>query len=318
MSRAELPPLRPGVGLRADQVYSRAGGRPRLADVYLPSGEGPHPAVIFLHGGGWRFGDRRLAPDLSRHFAESGYAMVSIDYRLSSEAIFPAAVIDTAAAVRWLRSHAADYAIDPQRIALLGSSAGGHLASLAGLAPEAFISDEWPGVSSHVAAVIDGYGPVNFARLDRQRDPEALPGSDPESAHLPPPRAMNDPEALECLFLGGTVDALPERAAAADPSARARPDAPPFLILHGSFDSAIPFAQSRELFEALDAVGADAELICVEGLGHGFLNRTDLDATGPREMTRWTSRANGGTRTARCRAEVWATIRAFLDHAIGR
>ncbi|WP_353475943.1 alpha/beta hydrolase (plasmid) [Salipiger sp. H15] len=317
MSRAELPALRPGVRLLADQVFSRAGGVPRLADVYLPDCAGPHPAVIFLHGGGWRFGDRRLAPDLSRHFAESGYAMVSIDYRLSTEALFPAPVIDTATAVRWLKTQAAHFGIDPKRIALLGSSAGGHLASLAALAPAEFTSDEWPGVTSEVAAVVDGYGPVNFALLDAQRDPAALPGTDPESAHLPPARPMTDPEALECLFLGGTVATLPERAAAADPSRRARAVAPPFLILHGSYDSAIPFAQSRGLFDALDAAGARAELLRIEGLGHGFLNRTDLDASGPRGMLRWRSAAAGGESEVPVQAPVWPTIRAFLDRTIG-
>lgn len=317
MSRAELPALRPGVRLLADQVFSEAGGKARLADVYLPEGDGPHPAVIFLHGGGWRFGDRRLAPDLSRHFAQCGYAMVSIDYRLSSEAIFPAAMIDTATAVRWLKTHASDYGVDPERIAFLGSSAGGHLASLAALAPGEFGSDEWPGVSSDVAAVVDGYGPVNFALLDAQRDPEALPGSDPESAHLPPARPMTDPEALECLFLGGTVAALPERVALANPATRARADAPPVLILHGTFDSAIPLAQSRGLFEALDAAGARAELIAVDGLGHGFLNRSDLDAAGPRAMTRWASRGAGGPYKSTVQAEVWTTIREFLDRTIG-
>lgn len=121
------------VSLIADQVYSCAGGQDRLADVYVPDGDGPFPAIIFLHGGGWRFGDRRLAPDLRRFFAESGFVMVSIDYRLSGEAIFPAAVIDTKTAIRWLRRHAADYNIDPERIGLWGSSAGGHLAAMAAL-----------------------------------------------------------------------------------------------------------------------------------------------------------------------------------------
>lgn len=319
----QLPDPRPGVRLLPDQVYSRAGGKDRLADVYLPPNvpgqDSPRPAVIFLHGGGWRFGDRRLAPDLSRHFAESGYVMVSIDYRLSTEAIFPAAVVDTLTAIRWLRSHAETYGVDPKRIALLGSSAGGHLASLAGLAPDDFASEEWSGESADVAAVVDGYGPVNFASIDAQRDPDALPGTDPESAHLPPARPLTDPEALECLFLGGTVASVPDRVTEADPSSRARPDAPPFLILHGDCDSAIPFEQSRLLFDALDRAGARAELVRIAGLGHGFLNRTHMDDSGPRRMTRWTSRAAvpATSEPMQETAPVWPMIRAFLDRTIG-
>ncbi|MBE3640291.1 alpha/beta hydrolase [Mangrovicoccus algicola] len=314
---APLPPLRPGVTLRPDQVFSRAGGQDRLADLYLPAGAGPHPAVIFLHGGGWRFGDRRLAPDLSRHFAEAGYVMVSIDYRLSGEAGFPAAVEDVVSAICWLRATAAQHGVDPDRIALMGSSAGGHLACLAALAPETFRGGDCLPVGAQVAAVIDGYGPVDFTRIDAQRDPDALPGTDPESAHLPPPRPMSDPGALECLFLGGVVADIPDRARAASPLSHVSAAAPPMLIAHGTFDGAIPPAQSAQLFEALDRAGARAEWLQIEGLGHGFLNRSALDEAGPFAMTRRLSRAAGGTGAAIAeRSGVWQAIRSFLDRTL--
>ncbi|WP_370267287.1 alpha/beta fold hydrolase [Nioella sp.] len=263
-----------------DQVYSRAGGTDRLADIYLPAGDGPFPVVIFLHGGGWRFGDRRLGPDLSRHFAQQGFAMVSIDYRLSGEAIFPAAVLDTIEAVHWVRSVAGTYGFDPGRIGLWGSSAGGHLAALAGMAPKGTF-----GAGDPVQAICAGYPPVDFLQMDAQRDPTIQPSDDPESAHLPVPRPVTDPQALESLFLGGAVTEHPKLADEANPCRFARPGLPPLLLMHGTADAAVPIGQSRLLYAAVAAAGSDVTLIEVPGLGHGFFNRTDLDDREPLTLT---------------------------------
>lgn len=259
-----------------DQVFSRAGGVDRLADVYLPAGDGPYPVVMYLHGGGWRFGDRRLGPDLSRHFAQRGFAMVSIDYRLSSEAIFPAPVFDTLEAVAWVRAAAATYNFDAGRIGLWGSSAGGHLAVLAGLAPQGTY-----GAGAPVQAICAGYPPVDFLQMDAQRDPSIQASDDPESAHLPKPRPVSDPEALESLFLGGPVPERQVLAAEANPCRFARPELPPLLLMHGTADAAVPIGQSRLLYEAVGRSGSDVTLIEVDGLGHGFFNRTDLDDRSP-------------------------------------
>ncbi|MCA2013636.1 alpha/beta hydrolase [Cereibacter sphaeroides] len=291
-----------------DQVYSHAGGIDRLADVHLPAGEGPFPVVIFLHGGGWRFGDRRLGPDLSRHFAAKGFAMVSIDYRLSGEAIFPAAVLDTVDAVRWVRAEAARYGFDAGRIGLWGSSAGGHLAALAGMAPEG----EY-GAGAPVQAICAGYPPVAFLAMDDQRDPTIQPGDDPESAHLPTPRPVSDPEALESLFLGGPVLDRAEMAAEADPRRFARAEAPPMLLMHGTRDAAVPSAQSRMLFDALAAKGAEVTLIEAEGLGHGFFNRTDLDDRGALPLTE----IRPGAAPIRHEGFIFETVAAFFTHHLG-
>lgn len=296
-----------GVRFIPDAVFSRVGGIDRLVDLYLPEGTGPFPAVIYLHGGGWRFGDRRLGPDLSRHFASQGYAMVSIDYRLSGEALFPAAVIDTKTAVRWLRTHAADYNIDPNRIAYLGSSAGGHLAALAALCQTDFASEEWAGVSEAVQVVVEGYGPTDLSQIDAHRDPDALPGTDPESAHLPPSKPLSDPASLEAQFIGGPIPDMPQVVARANPCNYTRKDAPPFLILHGDYDSAIPLHQSRLLHNALRSAAAQSTLGVVHGKGHGFLNRTGLDDETPTPVTLDTpdgvDHQNG----------VWQVIKDFLD-----
>src|SRR5262245_39122988 len=118
----------------ADLVYTSPNGQPQLLDLYLPVDRlGLLPVIIWLHGGGWRHGDRRLCPNLSRYFAERGFAMASIDYRLSGEATFPAQVHDVKAAIRWIRAHAEVYGLDSQRLGLWGSSAGAHLGALVAL-----------------------------------------------------------------------------------------------------------------------------------------------------------------------------------------
>lgn len=294
-----------------DQVFSRVGGKDRLADVYLPAGVGPFPAVLFLHGGGWRFGDRRLAPDLARFCAAKGYVAVSIDYRLSDEALFPAGVTDVVTAIRWMKANAATYHIDPTRIALVGSSAGAHLGMLAGLAPEQFASDEWQDQDPRVAAIVNGYGPVDFLAADAQKAAEPLPGTDPESAMLPPPMPATDPESMESRFLGAPVSEVPEKVAAANPATYAGGASCPILILHGDCDAHVPPGQSRLLFDALAAKGADATLMQIAGLGHGFLNRNDLDDGGPRDVVITTAGATGAPVHEPRR--IWKEIRAFLD-----
>lgn len=262
----------------ADQVYSRAGCSPRLADVYLPDrGEDSVPVVIWLHGGGWRFGDRRLAPDLGAFARQSGLAVVSIDYRLSDEVKFPAPVEDVKSAVRWVRSVASEFGFDENHIGLWGSSAGGHLAACAALAGEDhFISGEHPGFSSAVQAVVDGYGPTNFGRIDEARSLVGAVGTDAESIVVGGVLPASDPESFESRFLGAPVGSSPQLVELADPVHYVNPGSPPFLILHGDADTLIPSGQSRYLFDALIGAGNNATLVLFENLRHGFFNNPDL------------------------------------------
>jgi acetyl esterase/lipase len=281
-----------------DRVYSRVGGVDRLADVFLPTEPRPAPVILFLHGGGWRFGDRRLAPDLKRHFAECGFAMVSADYRLSGEATFPAALEDVKTAIRWIRHSAPDFGFDGSRIGLWGSSAGGHLAALAALTPPTLFSGlEWASQSCDVAAVVDGYGPTDFLRMDEARDPEGKPSDDPESIQMPAGKLTADADSLESLFIGSPVTAAPDRAALANPVCYAHGDVCPFLIMHGASDTAVPAQQSELIYDALARHGADVELAIIDKLGHGFFNRSALDDAGPRQMTR--RHSIGGMETRR-------------------
>lgn len=231
----------------------------RLNIVRPTVSQHPLSVIVWLHGGAWLMGDRTGAPKLERHFAREGFAMVSIDYRLSGEAVFPAPLHDVRAAIRWVRTHAAEYNFDPERIGLWGSSAGGHLAALAGVTSW---QHELPGevnvgdVSSAVQAIVDGYGPADLTTPD-----QAVPPTD--------------------ALLGGPVADRLDVAREASPALRVASVAPPFLLMHGLADALIPATQSGLLFEALAAAGHDATLYLIEGFGHGFFNPADTPEPGP-------------------------------------
>jgi acetyl esterase/lipase len=275
--------LRPASAVRRidDLVYASPGGAPLLADLFLPDDcAGPWPVIVWLHGGGWRFGDRRYAPDLSRRFASHGFAMASIDYRLTTNAIFPAAIEDVKSAVRWLRASADHYGLDGSHIGLWGSSAGGHLAALAATSGAGVFEDassEHAGWSSATQAIVDGYGPIDFLQMDAHRDPDDRPSDDPESVELPRGTRSAHADSFESLLVGEPIETCPERVRLANPIAYASPGLPPILILHGLSDTAVPAHQSEILFDALAARGANVTLCLEEGLGHGFLTRDGLD-----------------------------------------
>lgn len=262
----------------ADLVFSRVGGAKRLADFYIPAAaRSAPPVVIWLHGGGWRFGDRHLAPNLAEFSQNSGLAVVSIEYRLSDEAKFPAAVEDVKTAVRWVRSVAQGLGLDGDHIGLWGSSAGAHLASCAALSLEdAFRNDEHPAYSSAVQAVVDGYGPTNFARIDGDRAALSSPGTDAESLAIGNVLPAGHPDSFESRFLGAPVSLSLKEVDLADPVHYVRSGCPPFLILHGEADSLIPCRQSQYLFDAMSAAGNEATLILFEKLQHGFFNNPKL------------------------------------------
>jgi len=270
-----------------DQVYCQAGGKPRLADLYLPSlGAGKAPVIVWVHGGGWRFGDRHLAPDLSRFIAERGFAIGSFDYRLSDEAVFPAPVEDTRTMVRWIRSVGATYNLDTEHIGLWGSSAGTHLAACAALSDESqFLGDEHAGFSSNVQAVLGGYGPTDFSRIDADRIPVESQRVDVESVSVPNLLPASHPDSFESRFLGTSVGSSPAEVTLANPVTYVRSGAPPFLILHGLHDPLMPWQQSLILFEALRDAECDATLLVMERLGHGFFNNSKLDLVDPGEIT---------------------------------
>ncbi len=248
-----------GVKAERDIAYVAGGHARQKLDLFLPeTAGGPWPLIVWVHGGAWFGGSKDECPPLRKGFVERGYAVASIDYRFSSDAIFPAQIEDCKAAIRWLRAHAKEYHLDPERFGAWGSSAGGHLVALLGTSggERKFETAANPDVTSRVQAVCDFFGPIDVLQMDAH----ALPGA----------RLKHDPPSSpESRLIGGPIQENPEKAAAANPITYITADAPPFLIVHGGEDPLVPIHQSRLLFDALKSAGANVHLHKIRGAGHG-------------------------------------------------
>ena len=217
---------------------------------------------MWIHGGGWTGGVKteNRAKEICTTLAAAGYVAVSVDYKLGDRA-WPTNLHDCKNAVRFLRAHAAKYQLDPDRIAVAGGSAGGHLALMVGFTgdqPEfepAGAATPYPGVSSQVRAVIDLYGPVNL--LTRQEVDEK--GT---------PTGKFRPAGPEKVF--GTDDPTAPVYRTASPVTHVTKNVPPVLILHGRIDTTVDRAQSEELAGVLQRHGVPHEIVMVEGAGHTF------------------------------------------------
>jgi acetyl esterase/lipase len=269
--RAEVPSP---VVVREDVVYRTAGGHRLSLDVYqvpdglFPGGSGTgRPAILAIHGGSWIGGSKRLFrpspwnphPTVVR-LAEAGYVVIAADYPLARPGFptWPDALDDLREAVRWIRRHARELGIDPDRLAVLGQSAGAHLAALLGT------SSGRAEDSSRVQAVVSFYGPSDLERLPLTRSR----------------RLAHDPVYL---FLGQDTPDLSARARDASPIDRVRRDAAPMLLFHGTRDPWVPIEQSEELATALRRAGVMHRLIRIEGAQHGFdAEVQDPEVTDPR------------------------------------
>ncbi len=232
-----------------------ANGHPRQKlDLYLPKNATNAPLIVWVHGGAWKQGDKDRTP--AQIFVEEGYAVASINYRLSQHAVFPAQIEDCKAAIRWLRVHAKDHGYNPDRIAAWGSSAGGHLVALLGTSGDVkeFDTGANPGVSSRVQAVVDFFGPTDFTQMGK----------------FPSTIKHDAPDSPESELIGGAVQQNKAKAARANPITYVTADDPPFLILHGDKDSTVPLNQSELLEAALKKAGVDVAFHVVKGAGHGF------------------------------------------------
>lgn len=243
-------------------IYARLDDRALTLDLYMPkTGTPPFPLIVWIHGGAWRVGDKSWCGEILP-LLRDGYAVASVEYRLSTEAIFPAQIRDVKAAVRWLRMHAAEWGLDADCFAAGGSSAGGHLAALLGVS---FYRKDWDRegdytecapqeVSSAVQAVMDWYGPTDFLTMND------MPGDQDHFA----------PDSPESQLIGGPVKDYPDRVAASSPIRYIYPGFPPFLILHGDADRTVLPNQSTAFHDALQKRGCRSELVIIPGAGHGF------------------------------------------------
>lgn len=292
--------------------YASPDGADLLMDLYRPTGaSGPLPIIVFIHGGAWRAGTRTTGPDLERFFARDGFAMASIEYRLTPGGLFPRSVEDVKTAVRYLRTHAAEYDLDPDRIGAWGLSAGGHLAAVAALTPGGtFEGTEWLGESSAIRCVLDAYAPTWFTTMDEEAAIEAAarePAISERRLH------HDSPSSPESRLVGAPIQTVPERVREASPITYASASAPPFLIMHGTADDMVPARQSVRLYDALAAAGAEVELRLIDGLPHMFFDRTDLDdLAAPFRMEVRAHAPDGAERTSVDHASAFDVARAFF------
>jgi len=242
-----------GAELTKDVEYGRAGDEPLLLDMSVPEGEGPFPVAILVHGGGWNGGDKAnvgfegKSADISPWFAPltaAKFTWFSINYRLAPVHRWPACLEDVQTAIRWVKAHARDFKGDPERIALFGHSAGGHLVCLA-----ATVVDE----SVRVQAVV-GYAPVTNHEQD-------LPVRGGLSLSLQ--QLLNRPKELTPESLGLLRGISPLN--------HVRPGLPPFLLVHGDADKTVPLQQSLDFQARLRASGVTCDLITLPGAPHGLL-----------------------------------------------
>ena len=242
--------------LRVDDIrYAEVDGHPLLLDLYLPKNVNRPPVVVWIHGGAWRSGSKSNMP--LTDLVKSGFAVASVDYRLSPVAKFPAQIHDCKAAIRFLRASAEKFGINTERIGIAGSSAGGHLVALVGVTNNHKALEGDVGYhddqSSSVQAIVDYFGPTNFLTILNQSTPHGL------SVRVP---------ALG-LLLGGRPDDIPDLARLASPVVHVDTDDPPLLLIHGDQDPQVPINQSHELHAKYKEHSLPVHFEVVHGGAHG-------------------------------------------------
>lgn len=252
----------PGFKVLRDLDYVGAGNKRQMLDLYLPEAKTtkPRPLVVYIHGGGWENGSKDQAGVLCNLIKDRNYAGASINYRLTNEAVWPAQIHDCKAAIRALRAHAAENQIDPEKIAVFGISAGGHLVSMLGVTGgvKELEGDLGPNLSqsSRVTCVLDFCGPSNFFTLPSQGGVIN----------------MDDPKTAVSKLLGGTIKNKPATARNASPVTYLTSDDAPFLLIHGDKDPLVPYAQATEFDAALEKAKIPSILLTGTNRGHVFFS----------------------------------------------
>lgn len=251
-----------GIKMEKDIAYIEGGDEAQKLDIYLPEAPPakPLPLIVHIHGGGWRAGSKFPCPVMG--MVLKGYAVASVEYRFSQKAVFPAQIQDCQAAIRWLRAHAKQYHFDTEHLGAIGGSAGGHLSALVGTSggKKAFsMIGGHEDQSDRVQAVCDIFGPADFTTVMQQAA---------EDQNVKNIFAFNTPSDPYSGLIGAKLDHK-AKADAVSPVHYVSKDAPPFLILHGTHDTLVPYAQSVQLEAALKSQGVPVWLQTLPGAGHG-------------------------------------------------
>jgi len=267
--RVRGPRLPDNVTLQRDIPYAGTNNPRQMLDLLLPkqrSTDSPLPVIAFVHGGGWRNGNKTSGIGRVSRFVQTGeYAAVSIGYRLSDESKWPAQIHDCKAAIRWLKANARQHNLDPERIAVFGTSAGGHLVAMLGVSGG--VNDLDGALGDHtdedgrVAAVIDFFGPTNFLTMNDH----------------PSRIDHNAADSPESQLIDGAIQENKARARHAAPLSYVSADDAPILIMHGTHDELVPYAQSASFHAALKKVNVPSVFVTVTNGEHGF-HGTEIDA----------------------------------------
>ena len=240
--KAETKPSKVEFDTQEKIVYSKVGDRELLLDAFIPKAEGKYPAVLVVHGGAWRSGSRLQLRGYATALAERGFACFAIDYRLAPTHKFPAHIDDCREAVKWIRSHAADYKVDGQKLGAIGYSAGGHLVSLLATTGEA-PAEQNGNVDTRLQAVVAGGATTDF-------------------------RWFQDNGKWAEYWMGGDLDSEKEKFLSASAAAFVDSTDPPVFFFNGTADTLVPIAWSQACFEALKQSGVKTEMHTIEGAGH--------------------------------------------------
>lgn len=232
----------PAYEMKEKIVYSTVGDRELLLDAFVPNTDGPHPAVLIVHGGAWRGGNRRQLRAYAQSLSSRGFACFAIDYRLAPQHKFPAQIDDCRSAVKWIRANAEEYKVDPSRLGAIGYSAGGHLVSLLGTTGEA-PSEENGNVDTRLQAVAAGGAPTDF-------------------------RSFPDNGKWAVYLMGGDLDEVPDKFRDASSVAFVDANDAPMFFFNGTKDELVPVKWTKQCFDALKEAGVKTEMYEVEGVGH--------------------------------------------------
>ena len=263
-SQATPPgPVPHGVTMERDIPYVPDGDDSQKLDLYLPKTPAgrPLPLIVHIHGGGWRGGSKFPCPFLG--MVAQGYVVASVEYRFSQKALFPAQIQDCKAAIRWLRANSGRYGIDPEHVGVIGASAGGHLSALVGTTGGTMAFAPLGGneeQSDRVQAVCDIFGPTDFGTVMQQA------ADDQNVRNILKFNSSSDPYSM---LIGASLEGNKAKTDAVSPVRYVSKDSPPILILHGTHDALVPFAQSEQLAAALKEEGVAVWLQALPGSGHG-------------------------------------------------
>jgi acetyl esterase/lipase len=252
-------PLPAGVKAERNIPYVENGHANQVLDIFLPekTSDKPLPLMVWIHGGAWLGGNQSSPPVI--YLVKKGFAVASIEYRFSQHAIWPAQAHDCKAAIRFLRANAGKYNFAPDRFAVGGDSAGGHLAAFVGTSGDVKEIEGDLGhtdVSSRVQAVVDLFGPTDLTIMGQQAGSRSVLKHDA-------------PDSPESKLMGGPIQEKHDLARTANPLTYIDKNDPPFLILHGDNDQLVPLGQSVILAKALIDAGVEVTMKTLPGAGHG-------------------------------------------------